>query len=68
MVGITGEMGAASVLIFPDAKFLISNNIVAPRLVEEEDLLGQGYELRAYDFGTSKRKRPWFESSQGKGR
>lgn len=50
VVGIASEIGAASVLILPDAKFVISNNIEAPRLAEEEGLVGQGYELRAYDW------------------
>ena len=37
LVGITTEMGAASLLITADAKFVICNNIEAPRMVEEED-------------------------------
>jgi hypothetical protein len=38
LVGITTEMGATTLLITEDSKFVISNNIEAPRMIEEEGL------------------------------
>ncbi len=48
LVGITSELGAASLLITKDAKFVICNNIEAPRMEEEEDLKSQGFVLKSY--------------------
>lgn len=38
--------GSASLLITPEARYLITNNIEAPRLEIEESLLRQGWEFR----------------------
>ena len=38
LVGITTEVGATSLLITEDSKFVISNNIEAPRMIDEEGL------------------------------
>ncbi len=55
LVGITTELGAASLLITKDAKFVICNNIEAPRMEEEEGLKSQGFTLKSY---------PWHEDQE----
>ncbi len=55
LVGITTELGAASLLITKDAKFVICNNIEAPRMEDEEDLKAQGFTLKSY---------PWHEDQE----
>lgn len=50
LVGITTEMGATSLLLLRDAKFLISNNIEAPRMMEEEHLADQGFQLKSFEW------------------
>ncbi|MHB8772269.1 MAG: M24 family metallopeptidase [Syntrophales bacterium] len=55
LVGITTEVGAASLLITEQGKFVITNNIEAPRMAEEENLDAQGYEIRSY---------PWYEEKE----
>jgi Xaa-Pro dipeptidase len=52
LVGIATEMGAASLLITGDEKFVISNNIEAPRMKDEEGLARQGFTVRSF---------PWYE-------
>jgi Xaa-Pro dipeptidase len=52
LVGITTEVGATSLLITENSKFVISNNIEAPRMIEEEGLEKQGFNLKAF---------PWYE-------
>ena len=56
LVGITTELGATSLLITGKEKFLISNNIEAPRMVEEEALEQQGFTVKTY---------PWHEDREG---
>lgn len=55
LVGITTEFGATSLLITEDAKYLISNNIEAPRMIEEENLERQGFIIKTY---------PWYEDRE----
>ncbi|MEW5912268.1 MAG: aminopeptidase P family N-terminal domain-containing protein [Thermodesulfobacteriota bacterium] len=55
LVGITTEAGATALIITHDAKYLVSNNIEAPRMVQEEGLLRQGYELLEF---------PWYEERE----
>jgi Xaa-Pro aminopeptidase len=55
LVGITTELGATSLLIMEDAKYLICNNIEAPRMVEEEKLEKQGFALKTF---------PWYEDRE----
>ena len=43
LVGITTELGASSLLITPKEKYVVSNNIEAPRMMEEENLGAQGF-------------------------
>jgi len=46
--------GAASLLFAPSGRYVITDNIEAPRLIQEEGLEAQGWEFRAG---------PWFEQS-----
>lgn len=55
LVGITTEVGAASILITRDAKFVICSNIEAPRMVEEEEVEAQGVQAKSY---------PWYEDRE----
>ncbi len=55
LVGITTEVGAASLLITGDAKFFICNNIEAPRMIEEEGLETQGFTEKSF---------PWYEDQE----
>jgi len=50
LVGITTEVGAASLLITGDAKFVICNNIEAPRILEEEALETQGFTAKPFPW------------------
>ena len=52
-VGIGTDVGSVSVVITRDAKYIICDNIEAPRILDEE-LAGQGFEFRVYN---------WWESS-----
>ncbi|PKN65958.1 MAG: peptidase M24 [Deltaproteobacteria bacterium HGW-Deltaproteobacteria-15] len=55
LVGIATEFGAASLLITPERKYVICNNIEAPRMIEEEGLEEQGFILLSY---------PWHEEKE----
>lgn len=55
LVGITTEFGATSLLVTENLKFLISNNIEAPRMIEEEDLEKQGFIVKTF---------PWHEEQE----
>jgi Xaa-Pro aminopeptidase len=55
LVGITTEMGATSLLITEKEKYLISNNIEGPRMIQEEDLEAQGFVPKIY---------PWYEDQE----
>ena len=55
LVGITTEMGATSLLITENSKFVISNNIEAPRMIEEEGLEKQGFVVKTF---------PWHEDQE----
>ena len=55
LVGITTEFGATSLLITDNSKFVISNNIEAPRMIEEEGLEKQGFVIKAF---------PWHEDQE----
>jgi len=50
LVGITTEVGATSLLITENSKFVISNNIEAPRMIDEEDLEKQGFVIRTFSW------------------
>lgn len=55
LVGMTTEVGATSILITEDSKFVISNNIEAPRMIEEEGLEKQGFVIKTF---------PWHEDQE----
>jgi Xaa-Pro dipeptidase len=55
LVGITTEVGATSLLITENSKFVISNNIEAPRMIEEEGLEKQGFVVKTF---------PWHEDQE----
>jgi Xaa-Pro aminopeptidase len=55
LVGITTEMGATTLLITENSKFVITNNIEAPRMIEEEGLERQGFVAKIF---------PWHEDQE----
>ena len=55
IVGIFTEVGTTTLLIRGDAKFLLSNNIEAPRMIAEEGLEKQGFQIRTF---------PWYEDQE----
>src|SRR3990172_1954498 len=55
LVGITTELGATSLLITEDSKYVISNNIESPRMIEEEGLEKQGFIVKSF---------PWYEDRE----
>ncbi len=55
MVGITTELGATTLLITENSKFVISNNIEAPRMIHEEGLEKQGFIVKTF---------PWHEDQE----
>jgi Xaa-Pro aminopeptidase len=55
LVGINTEVGATSLLITEDSKYVISNNIEAPRMIDEEGMEKQGFILKAF---------PWYEDQE----
>ena len=55
LVGINTEIGATSLLITKESKYLISNNIESPRMTEEEGLTKQGFIVKTF---------PWYENQE----
>jgi Xaa-Pro dipeptidase len=55
LVGIATEVGATSLLITEDSKYVISNNIEAPRMIEEEAMESQGFIVKTF---------PWHEDQE----
>src|SRR4030042_6867627 len=55
LVGITTDLGATSLLITEESKFVISNNVEAPRMIEEEGLEKQGFVPKIF---------PWQEDQE----
>ena len=53
-VNTAADTGAASVLVTPDASYVITNNIEAPRLEQEEELAALGFRIVAA---------PWYQSN-----
>lgn len=53
-VGIAAEVGAATAVITRDAKYIVCDNIEAPRIADEE-VGAQGFEFRTF---------PWHESGR----
>ncbi|WP_316978069.1 M24 family metallopeptidase [Shumkonia mesophila] len=50
LVGIATEIGVSSALIGREAEYILANNIEAPRLIEEEEIEAQGYEVRSFPW------------------
>jgi len=50
LVGIITEMGATALLITENDKFCISNNIEAPRMIDEEGLEKQGFIVKIFPW------------------
>ena len=48
-VGIGTDLGGTSIVITPDAKYIICDNIEAPRILDEE-LAGQGFEFKTCNW------------------
>jgi len=55
LVGITTEVGATSLLVTENSKFVISNNIEAPRMIDEEGLEKKGFVVKTF---------PWYEDQE----
>ena len=55
LVGITTELGATTLLITENSKFVISNNIEAPRMIDEEGMEKQGFIVKTF---------PWHEDRE----
>ncbi|MGZ3603466.1 MAG: M24 family metallopeptidase [Thermodesulfobacteriota bacterium] len=55
LVGIATEVGATTLLITENSKFVISNNIEAPRMIDEEGLEKQGFTVETF---------PWQEDQE----
>ena len=58
LVGITTEIGASALLITQEKKYVLSNNIEAPRMMEEEALAAQGFIGVSYPWYEEKESRP----------
>ncbi len=50
LVGIATDLGGTSLLITENAKFLIANNIEAPRMIVEEAVEKQGFTVKAFPW------------------
>ena len=55
LVGITTEVGATALLITEDSKYVISNNIESPRMIDEEGMEKQGFIVKTF---------PWYEDQE----
>jgi len=55
LVGIATEVGAVSLLVTGDAKYAVTNNIEAPRMIDEEKLESQGFTVLSF---------PWHEERE----
>ena len=50
VVGITMEIGVAGLLVTHEREYVVCSNIEAPRMLREEKLEEQGYELRSFPW------------------
>lgn len=53
-VGTANDVGAATAVVTADAKYIVCDNVEAPRIAEEE-VAGQGFEFRTF---------PWYENAR----
>lgn len=56
LVGIATEMGGTSILVTADAKYVLTTNVEAPRMIEEEGVPALGFEVRTF---------PWWDDQEG---
>ncbi len=49
-IGIATELGGTSLLVTESAKYVITNNIEAPRMIEEEGLEKLGFTVKTYSW------------------
>jgi Xaa-Pro dipeptidase len=49
-IGIATEMGGTSILVTRDARYVLTTNIEAPRMIEEEEVEALGFQVRAFDW------------------
>jgi Xaa-Pro aminopeptidase len=49
-IGIATELGGTSLLITEDAKYVISTNVEAPRMIQEEDVERMGFTVKTHSW------------------
>jgi Xaa-Pro aminopeptidase len=54
LIGIASEIGGTSLLITAEAKYVISSNIEAPRMIEEEAVEKLGYIVKTFNWWEDK--------------
>jgi Xaa-Pro aminopeptidase len=54
LVGIATDLGGTSLLITRNAKYVLANNIEAPRMLQEEEVEKQGYILQTFPWHTDR--------------
>ena len=50
LVGITTEFGATALLMTENSKYVVSNNIESPRMIDEEKLEKQGFVVKTFPW------------------
>jgi Xaa-Pro aminopeptidase len=55
LIGIATEMGGTTLLLTAEAKYVLTTNIEASRMVEEEEVERLGFQVRSY---------PWYEDRE----
>ncbi len=65
VVGITMELGVAGLLLTREREYVVCNNIEAPRMVREEKLEDQGYEVRSFPWHSDREQQIVQEAAAG---
>ncbi|RPI10905.1 MAG: peptidase M24 [Zetaproteobacteria bacterium] len=55
LIGIATEMGGTTLLVTEGAKYVLTNNIEASRMIEEEEVERLGFQVRTY---------PWYDDRE----
>ena len=50
LIGIATEMGGTSILVTEDAKFVLTTNVEAPRMIEEEGVETLGFQVKTFNW------------------
>jgi Xaa-Pro aminopeptidase len=50
LIGIATEMGGTSILVTQSAKYVLTTNVEAPRMVEEERVEALGFQVKIFDW------------------